>query len=193
MIVALSLDRLDAIVRPMKFIERRRRAKFLALAAWTFSALFSIPYLFTKRVRDFNGISACRLDEWVAATSKILISVVTLVVMIIPSIVMAACSAVIVHVIRRNNKVTLRPSNQDACDEGLRHHVSAHPFQHSLAETARTMILTNFDRIEFKPSNSRYSNRKIRGIKTVFFIVVGECSYSAGPHTLLSTYCKSTE
>ncbi|XP_043249085.1 uncharacterized protein LOC122395524 isoform X1 [Colletes gigas] len=45
-LVALSIDRYDAITRPMNFTGRWWRARALVIGAWTLSTLFSAPIIF---------------------------------------------------------------------------------------------------------------------------------------------------
>lgn len=45
-LVALSIDRYDAITHPMNFSGSWKRAKILVLGAWVMSALFSLPQFF---------------------------------------------------------------------------------------------------------------------------------------------------
>lgn len=45
-LVALSIDRYDAITRPMNFTGRWWRARALVISAWGLSALFSAPIIF---------------------------------------------------------------------------------------------------------------------------------------------------
>jgi neuropeptide S receptor len=42
-LVALSIDRYDAITHPMNFSGSWKRAKVLVISAWAMSALFSAP------------------------------------------------------------------------------------------------------------------------------------------------------
>ncbi|XP_076163079.1 crustacean cardioactive peptide receptor isoform X2 [Ptiloglossa arizonensis] len=54
-LVALSIDRYDAITRPMNFTGRWWRARALVVAAWGLSVLFSVPIIFLyeeKLVQD---------------------------------------------------------------------------------------------------------------------------------------------
>ncbi|XP_053971856.1 cardioacceleratory peptide receptor isoform X2 [Hylaeus anthracinus] len=50
-LVALSIDRYDAITRPMNFTGRWWRARALVVAAWSLSALFSLPIIFLYEER----------------------------------------------------------------------------------------------------------------------------------------------
>lgn len=45
-LVALSIDRYDAITHPMNFSGSWKRAKILVISAWVLSALFSTPQFF---------------------------------------------------------------------------------------------------------------------------------------------------
>lgn len=45
-LVALSIDRYDAITHPMNFSSSWKRAKMLVISAWIMSALFSTPQFF---------------------------------------------------------------------------------------------------------------------------------------------------
>lgn len=45
-LVALSIDRYDAITHPMNFSGSWKRAKILVISAWLLSALFSAPQFF---------------------------------------------------------------------------------------------------------------------------------------------------
>jgi neuropeptide S receptor len=45
-LVALSIDRYDAITHPMNFSGSWKRAKILVVSAWAMSALFSAPQIF---------------------------------------------------------------------------------------------------------------------------------------------------
>lgn len=45
-LVALSIDRYDAIINPMNFSGSWKRAKILVISAWAMSALFSVPQIF---------------------------------------------------------------------------------------------------------------------------------------------------
>ncbi|CAH1395694.1 unnamed protein product [Nezara viridula] len=56
-LVALSIDRYDAIKHPMKFSGSWRRAKLLVVIAWAVSAIFSLPILVLYEEKLVQGIS----------------------------------------------------------------------------------------------------------------------------------------
>ncbi|KAF0313313.1 Cardioacceleratory peptide receptor [Amphibalanus amphitrite] len=54
-LVALSIDRCDAITHPMNFTGSWRRARLLIATAWCLSAVFSAPYLYLYREQLVGG------------------------------------------------------------------------------------------------------------------------------------------
>lgn len=59
-LVALSIDRYDAIRHPMNFSGSWKRAKVLILAAWSLSFLFSVPIIVFYEEKEIQGILTCR-------------------------------------------------------------------------------------------------------------------------------------
>lgn len=57
-LVALSIDRYDAIRHPMNFSGSWKRAKVLILAAWALSFLFSVPIIVFYEEKEIQGKSA---------------------------------------------------------------------------------------------------------------------------------------
>ncbi|XP_018335169.1 cardioacceleratory peptide receptor-like [Agrilus planipennis] len=99
-LVALSLDRYDAIKHPMKFSGSWQKARWLIISAWTFSAIFSVPMLFFYEEKYIQGKLQCWIDfphlwQW-----KLYMSLVSTALFIIPTIIIATCYTIIVHVIR---------------------------------------------------------------------------------------------
>jgi neuropeptide S receptor len=56
-LVALSIDRYDAITHPMNFSGSWKRAKLLIISSWILSALFSIPQFLLYEVTLIQGIT----------------------------------------------------------------------------------------------------------------------------------------
>lgn len=54
-LVALSIDRYDAITHPMNFSGSWKRAKILVVSAWLLSALFSTPQIFLYELTSVQG------------------------------------------------------------------------------------------------------------------------------------------
>ncbi|XP_076385485.1 crustacean cardioactive peptide receptor isoform X2 [Megachile rotundata] len=84
-LVALSIDRYDAITRPMNFTGRWWRARALVIAAWSLSALFSVPIIFLYEERRI---------QW-----RIYMSLVSFTLFIAPALIIGGCYAVIVATI----------------------------------------------------------------------------------------------
>ncbi|KAJ8949054.1 hypothetical protein NQ318_016956, partial [Aromia moschata] len=95
-LVALSIDRYDAIRHPMKFSGSWRRAKCLIIAAWLFSVLFSIPILILYEEKIVQGQTQCWIefsDQW---KWKLYMTLVSLTLFAIPAAVITSCYAVII-------------------------------------------------------------------------------------------------
>ncbi|KAI0239893.1 Cardioacceleratory peptide receptor, partial [Lamellibrachia satsuma] len=58
-LVSLSLDRLDAIARPLHFPHAARRSRVLIFTAWLLALLFSIPMLVVNIEKQINGMKQC--------------------------------------------------------------------------------------------------------------------------------------
>ncbi len=61
-LVALSIDRYDAITHPMNFSGSWKRAKLLIISAWLLSALFSSPQFFLYEETLIQGKTDCGWD-----------------------------------------------------------------------------------------------------------------------------------
>ncbi|XP_065219480.1 cardioacceleratory peptide receptor-like isoform X2 [Planococcus citri] len=95
-LVALSIDRYDAITRPMKFSGSWRRAKFLVGSAWGLSALFSIPIPILYEEAEIGGRTQCWLDFAQQWQWKVYMTSVACAVFIIPALIIIICYTVIV-------------------------------------------------------------------------------------------------
>ncbi|KAK7506625.1 hypothetical protein BaRGS_00002100, partial [Batillaria attramentaria] len=79
MLVALSVDRLDAVARPMQFSGSWLRARILVGTAWVLSLLFALPELILFRVDTQFGGPMCMIDftetwQWQAYLTPIAIT-----------------------------------------------------------------------------------------------------------------------
>lgn len=63
-LVALSIDRYDAITHPMNFSGSWRRARRLVAAAWALSACFSIPMLILYEEQTIQSECVCVGGFW---------------------------------------------------------------------------------------------------------------------------------
>ncbi|XP_031776917.1 cardioacceleratory peptide receptor isoform X2 [Nasonia vitripennis] len=98
-LVALSIDRYDAITRPMNFSRSWCRARALVTAAWSISVLFSVPIIFLYEERIVEGKNQCWIELGSPANWRIYMTVVCLTLFIIPAIIIGGCYMVIVWTI----------------------------------------------------------------------------------------------
>ncbi|XP_060571996.1 cardioacceleratory peptide receptor-like isoform X2 [Ruditapes philippinarum] len=111
MLVALSIDRYDAIARPLSFSTTWTRCKVLVGVAWGLSALFSVP-LFV-----FSGVPEGTLECWLQFPIDYdwiwlvyFVGVMTA-VLILPALIIAGCYLLIILIIWKNSHLleTTRP------------------------------------------------------------------------------------
>nr|XP_023024502.1 cardioacceleratory peptide receptor-like isoform X1 [Leptinotarsa decemlineata] len=105
-LVALSIDRYDAIRHPMKFSGSWRRAKCLIIAAWLFSVLFSIPILILYEEKSVQDQLQCWIefsDQW---KWQLYVTLVSISVFGVPAIIISACYAIIIVTIWTKSAAT---------------------------------------------------------------------------------------
>nr|CAD7393268.1 unnamed protein product [Timema cristinae] len=103
-LVALSIDRYDAITHPMNF-SGRRRARVLVATAWVLSALFSIPIIILYEEKYVQGKLQCWIDFPEPWQWQLYMTSVAVALFIIPAIIISACYTVIVVTIWSKSKV----------------------------------------------------------------------------------------
>ena len=137
-LVALSIDRYDAITHPMAFTGsckwiynplslpplRRtglaltfhlsgRRAKWLVASAWVLSIAFSVPIIFMYHLAVPENAPEFGLQCWIdfgaAWQWKLYMSLVATSLFFIPAVIIASCYAVIVITIWRKGKTMAAP------------------------------------------------------------------------------------
>lgn len=111
-LVALSIDRYDAITHPMNFSGSWRRARILVAVAWALSALFSSPILFlyqTKEV-DHYGIQ-CWIDLEEPWQWQIYFTLISVALFFIPAAIISACYIEIVITIWQKGKAMQTSAN----------------------------------------------------------------------------------
>ncbi|XP_050453461.1 cardioacceleratory peptide receptor-like isoform X2 [Cataglyphis hispanica] len=95
-LVALSIDRYDAITRPMNFSGSWWRARALVITAWALSALFSMPMIFLYEEKRIQGTTQCWIDLGSPTQWKIYMSLVSFSLFIAPTLIIGGCYTVIV-------------------------------------------------------------------------------------------------
>ncbi|XP_015607839.1 cardioacceleratory peptide receptor isoform X2 [Cephus cinctus] len=98
-LVALSIDRYDAITRPMNFSRSWARARALVASAWGLSVLFSVPIIFLYEEKLIQDTTQCWIDLGTPTQWRIYMSLVSLTLFIAPTLIIGGCYLVIVATI----------------------------------------------------------------------------------------------
>ncbi|VVC93391.1 unnamed protein product [Leptidea sinapis] len=128
-LVALSIDRCDAITNPMNFSGSWNRARALIAAAWMISIIFSIPLLILYEVKEVQGQLQCWIDLGSTSRWQIWMTVVSIMIFVLPAVAIAACYAVIVLTIWTKSKaVVMSPPVNSRRSKNMRNgHVETDP------------------------------------------------------------------
>ena len=106
-LVALSIDRYDAITNPMNFSGSWRRARVLVVVAWILSFLFSTPIIFLYKIKETETYGdQCWIELGAPWTWMVFMTIASLTVFIIPAIIIAVCYIAIVCTIWNKGKET---------------------------------------------------------------------------------------
>ncbi|XP_049535293.1 cardioacceleratory peptide receptor-like [Anopheles darlingi] len=98
-LVALSIDRYDAITHPMNFSGCWRRARRLVAAAWGFSAVFSSPMFYLYEERVIQDQLQCWIDLGNAFRWQVYMCWVSASLFVIPAFIISACYVIIIRTI----------------------------------------------------------------------------------------------
>ncbi|XP_050681216.1 cardioacceleratory peptide receptor-like isoform X1 [Leptidea sinapis] len=128
-LVALSIDRCDAITNPMNFSGSWNRARALIAAAWMISIIFSIPLLILYEVKEVQGQLQCWIDLGSTSRWQIWMTVVSIMIFVLPAVAIAACYTVIVLTIWTKSKaVVMSPPVNSRRSKNMRNgHVETDP------------------------------------------------------------------
>ncbi|CAH1391381.1 unnamed protein product [Nezara viridula] len=110
-LVALSLDRLDAITRPMNFSRGWSRARVLVASAWILSAIFSSPILVLYEEKLIQGSLQCWIELGSELKWQLYMCLVALSLFIVPAFIIAGCYTIIVYTIWKKS-AHLAPNHQ---------------------------------------------------------------------------------
>ncbi|PVD38315.1 hypothetical protein C0Q70_00927 [Pomacea canaliculata] len=155
MLVALSVDRLDAVARPMQFSGSWCRAKILVITAWVFSFLFAIPGLVLFRVDSQYGGPMCIIDLQEPWQWQTYLTLIALALFVVPAFIICICYVIIIVIIWRSSHL-LRHSESSRHRGKHRDDGKSSP----QAEVSRTS------------SRGIIPQAKIRTIKMTFIIVL---------------------
>ncbi|XP_075970259.1 crustacean cardioactive peptide receptor isoform X2 [Anticarsia gemmatalis] len=154
-LVALSIDRCDAITNPMNFSGSWNRARALIVSAWLISIFFSIPLLILYEVKEVQGQMQCWIELGTPKRWQIWMTLISIMIFVLPALTIAACYAVIVLTIWTKSKAV----------------VMSPPIN-----SRRTKTMRN-GQVESDPDSRRASSRglipraKIKSVKMTFVIV----------------------
>ncbi|GFS08110.1 CCAP receptor [Elysia marginata] len=98
-LVALSLDRLNAIARPLSFSGDRTRIRLLIGLAWGFSFLFALPMIFINNLEQIDGRWQCWIQFPGKWAWKLYITLIAVALFFIPAIIITVCYSIIVIII----------------------------------------------------------------------------------------------
>lgn len=98
-LVAMSIDRYDAITHPMNFSKSWRRARHLVTAAWVVSVLFSLPILFLYEEKLIQSQMQCWIELGSPEAWQTYMCLVAATLFIVPALTISTCYAIIVKTI----------------------------------------------------------------------------------------------
>ncbi|XP_069107570.1 cardioacceleratory peptide receptor-like [Argopecten irradians] len=122
-LVALTIDRLEAIAKPMNLQTRSRRYRILISLGWLFSFLFSLPllHLYNEEVVD-GGADGPNVQCWMFLPEqwmwKLYITLIAMAIFVIPAFIIMSSYMFIICIIWRKNNGTLS-SNDYSCERYL--------------------------------------------------------------------------
>nr|UIG55679.1 crustacean cardioactive peptide receptor isoform 1 [Schistocerca gregaria] len=169
-LVALSIDRYDAITHPMNFSGSWRRARLLVAAAWLLSAVFSVPIAVLYHERPVEGRLQCWIDFPQAWQWQLYMTLVALTLFALPAVIISACYTVIVSTIwSKGRHMAPPPPYTDARTGSCRPHQLLHQHSHSRLSSGKSRD----DEADGRRASSRgiIPKAKVKTVKMTFVIV----------------------
>ncbi|XP_052834476.1 cardioacceleratory peptide receptor [Octopus bimaculoides] len=164
-LVSLSIDRLHAIARPMRFSQSSRLSKLLVTSAWVFAVILPTPLMiFTEQIDICIDNYQCWMNlpkyMW-----KIYFTIVSFVALFIPALLILFCYVTIIYIIWQNGK-----------NEWKLRAVGNHSWRNGGDGKREESITSNSGhRFEYDTHYSRKTHipqARIRTIKMTFLIVL---------------------
>ena len=106
-LVAMSIDRCDAITHPMNFSGSWKRARILVAVAWLLSAIFSSPILFIMEITETPSFGTQCWNPFLPWQWKIYITLISIVLFFIPAILISSCYSIIVFTIWKKGRAKI--------------------------------------------------------------------------------------
>lgn len=163
-LVALSLDRLDVVIRPLKRAGNGKTWTLIPLA-WVFAGLFAIPMLVTFFIKEAFNMKHCMIEFSEQWMWQLYISLIAVAVFVIPAFIIAFCYIVIVTVLWRKATFSLGSEKSNGRSP-----------QHIINRDGKTVGTKKEKRVRW--TNHGSSSRgvipraKIKTIKMTFVIVL---------------------
>ncbi|KAG9508797.1 Cardioacceleratory peptide receptor [Fragariocoptes setiger] len=113
LLVSLSIDRLEAVVRPLSFARNRRHGRYLVGGAWLVSALMSTPTLVIYQIRIKHELPQCwaTLDQYGWRVYFVYFAITTFAV---PALIIASCYMCIVYTIWKKGGINTSSSSSSS-------------------------------------------------------------------------------
>lgn len=158
-LVALSIDRLDAIARPLGFSTSKIRNQILVAIAWFIAAVFSVPTAIFFQT-DMCMINFSSVWHW-----RVYLTLITFAVFIIPAIIIAFCYGILVYIIVSKNSALKATVNRKQDRKPL--------YYNNESKHRRGKISYPAHRLHDSGASSRgiIPKAKIRTIKMTFVII----------------------
>ncbi|XP_062569610.1 cardioacceleratory peptide receptor-like isoform X1 [Saccostrea cucullata] len=163
-LVALSIDRLDAIARPLGFSDSWRRPRLMIAVSWILACLCSIPFpILFKSDHCYINLTP---NEW-----KIYLTVISCVVFFIPAIIIGICYSAMIYIIWLHTRGVPKSGGDKKV------HESDKPLNAKSGFQIEKKPITYKDSKLMRGRETRMSSRgiipqaKIRTIKMTFIII----------------------
>ncbi|XP_067685953.1 cardioacceleratory peptide receptor-like [Haliotis asinina] len=162
MLVSLSIDRLDAVARPMLFSGSWKRGRLLIGGAWVLSLIFSIPMLVLFHEAHVHGGPQCYITMQHDWHWQLYLTLIAISVFVVPAVIICFCYLVIIFTIWRSS-ILLKPQDTPEQKRARRK---------SKDEELLTGSLTTSRSDSCTSSRGIIPQAKVRTIKMTFIIVL---------------------
>ncbi|XP_044251491.2 cardioacceleratory peptide receptor [Drosophila takahashii] len=106
-LVAMSIDRYDAINNPMNFSKSSKRGRRLVAGAWLLAVIFSIPMLYLYEEEVIQGSQQCWIELGSPERWQYYMVAVSFLLFVAPAVIISFCYAIIVKTIWANGSIFL--------------------------------------------------------------------------------------
>lgn len=118
MLVALSIDRWEAVVKPLAFTQNRSRGYYLVAGAWFLAFISATPVTLSVTIKEIEGFPQCWITYDLLGW-KIYMVYLTSSLLVIPALIIAVCYTHIVYTIWRKGQLVAQQKQVRKCNESL--------------------------------------------------------------------------